>query len=78
MISVRTLMVIAVFASCCGAPDVATAQDKAMPHLPAADGGVFVTPVAGAPFSAEVVRVMTRIGIARSGRGRALGIELPA
>lgn len=61
MIRIRTLMVIAVLASCCVALDVATAQDKTMPHLPAADGGVFVTPVPGAPFSAEVVRVMTQV-----------------
>jgi hypothetical protein len=40
---------------------VSRAQDKAVVHMPAADGGVFVTPVPGAPFSAEVVREMTQV-----------------
>jgi hypothetical protein len=37
------------------------AQDNAMASAPAFNGGVFVTPVAGAPFSAEVEQDMTQL-----------------
>jgi hypothetical protein len=39
----------------------ARAQDRAMSSAPAFNGGVFVTPVSGAPFSAVVEQSMTQI-----------------
>ncbi len=54
MIKTGILIRIAIFLSFFVALHVSTAQDKAMSRAPAFSGGVFVTPVPGAPFSAEV------------------------
>ena len=40
---------------------VATPQDPAMSSAPAFNGGVFVTPVAGSPFSAEAEQLMVQV-----------------
>jgi hypothetical protein len=55
------LWVIAVLVSFFVVIHVSTAQDRAMSSTPAFNGGVFVTPVPGAPFSAEVDRSMTQV-----------------
>jgi hypothetical protein len=60
MIRIRISMVSAVLLSCLLLCGIAFAQDRAMSSAPAFSGGVFVTPVPGAPFSAEVVQEMTQ------------------
>jgi len=61
MIRTRILIVIAVLVSLFGAMHVSTAQNSAMSSAPAFSGGVFVTPVPGAPFTAEVEQYMTQV-----------------
>lgn len=61
MIRIRILSLMAVFVSCFITMHVSTAQDRAMSSAPAFSGGVFVTPVPGAPFSAEVDQSMTQV-----------------
>ena len=61
MIRTRVLVVIAVLVSFFVATRVSTAQDNAMSSAPAFNGGVFVTPVPGAPFSAEAEQYMTQV-----------------
>jgi hypothetical protein len=60
MNKIRVAMVIAALVSCFVATRVSIAQVNAMESAPAFNGGVFVTPVAGAPFSAEVQQDMTQ------------------
>ena len=48
----------AVLAVCFSGLRIAPAQDRALASAPAFGGGVFVTPVAGAPFSAVAVQEM--------------------
>lgn len=52
------LVVGALLAACLLGLRIAPAQDRAMPSAPAFGGGVFVTPVPGAPFSAVAVQEM--------------------
>jgi hypothetical protein len=54
-------MAIAALIAFSVAARVSPAQDSAMDNAPAYSGGVFVTPVPGAPFSAEVVLDMTQV-----------------
>jgi hypothetical protein len=61
MIRTRVLIVIAVLVPLFVVTHVSTAQDRAMSSAPAFSGGVFVTPVPGAPFSAEVDQFMTQV-----------------
>jgi hypothetical protein len=60
MMRPRTL-IIAIWVSFFFAVPVSMAQDMAMSSAPAFNGGVFVTPVPGAPFSAEVDQFMTQV-----------------
>lgn len=60
MIKTRIWVVIAILVSFFVATHVSTAQDRAMSSAPAFSGGVFVTPMAGAPFSAEVEQDMAQ------------------
>jgi hypothetical protein len=55
------LIVIAVLVSCFVAMHASMAQDRAMSSAPAFSGGVFVTPVPAAPFSAEAEQDMTQV-----------------
>ncbi len=61
MIKTRILIVIAISFSFFVATNVSTAQDRAMSSAPAFSGGVFVTPVSGAPFSAEVEQDVAQV-----------------
>lgn len=61
MIRNRILLVITVLVLFLAAMHVSTAQDSAMSSAPAFNGGVFVTPVPGAPFSAELEQSMTQV-----------------
>jgi hypothetical protein len=54
-------MICVVFISSALALHIAEAQDRAMGAAPAFNGGVFVTPVAGASFSAVAVQGMIQI-----------------
>jgi hypothetical protein len=56
----RSLVIGAVILSFALGFYVAEAQDRAMSSAPAFSGGVFVTPVSGAPFSAMAVQEMTQ------------------
>ena len=61
MIRIRILSVIAILVSFFVAVHVSTAQDRAMSSAPAFSGGVFVTPVPRAPFSAQVDQSITQV-----------------
>ena len=55
------LVIILILFSAALVSPAAPAQDAAMWSAPAFNGGVFVTPVPGAPFSAEVTQEMTQV-----------------
>ncbi len=61
MVRVHVAMAISVLAPFLVAARVSPAQESAAASTPAYTGGVFVTPVPGAPFSAEVVLDVTQV-----------------
>lgn len=61
MIRIHILILSAVLASFFSVSRNGSAQDRAMSSAPAFSGGVFVTPVRNAPFSAEVVQEMRQV-----------------
>jgi hypothetical protein len=58
---IHLLMVSGVLISLFSTPRLLSAQESVSANLPPANAGVFVTPIAGAPFSAEVVEDMTQL-----------------
>ena len=61
MIRTRILIVVAVLVSFFVPVHVSTAQNNAMSSAPAFNGGVFVTPIPGAPFYAEAEQDMVQV-----------------
>lgn len=61
MIKPRMLDLSAVLFSFCFVSPAAHAQDRAMTNAPAFNGGVFVTPVPGAPFSAVAEQTTVQV-----------------